>query len=264
MKIIRLIALILCIVVAASVLFGCAASYEIATENGAMYLELHHVGRPDRSVGAVILGLGFESVEELCERVTSYALTEQELDYINDSFGKDEDGRVPILNMDTLQRPSVPGDMIAQESLKWYGDFYELRLDTDESYPTEASGAFTYCSKSEWETRKKWAYSIGEDTFKPSYEFTDGKKIVKYSAGQSTFMQIEYTLKDGDTTRYILEEYRLKTTGDSPCSDTIPYQVHIFGVTGDHYYIYSFDDLGVHPSVEWLSSFGVKDVTVDQ
>jgi len=261
MKIKKLIASVICIVLVSVFIVGCgSASYDIIEENGAMYLELHNV--KSSSQGDVATGLLFESVAELQERVMSSDLSEQELGHIKSFFSKSKDGKIIVPNMNVLQEPSIPQGLFVKERVEWRGQSFDVSLDADKTFSDSFYGFFTYGTKTVYNNYKESAIAT-DGHFIHSVENMEERnaKATIFSTGISKLKHVEYTIKDGDTTLDVVECYRLQTANGYECSDTIPYRVYIFGVTGVHYYYFSLSDLGFRPSVEWLSSFGVKDVT---
>lgn len=260
MKIKKLMFFAICVVLVCVFIVGCgSASYDVVEEGGAMYLDLHNVR--SSSTGDVATGLPFESVAELQERVLFNKLSEEELCHISTYFSKSKNGKIAVLNMNSLQEPVLPQGLTIKNNVEWRGQYIDISLDADETYSDSFYGHYVYCTKTVYDNFRKTALDI-QDHFVYSVENIEDRnaKVTVFSTGTTTLKDVEYTIKYSDTTLNIVERYRLQTTSDLECSDTIPYRVYVFGVTGEHYYYYSFNYLGIRPSVEWLLSLGVRDV----
>ena len=247
------------------------SQYSIIEENGSYYLNFSDGNEPPEEYSSQSATVDFDSLAEMQDAFLNNKLEEYQINQIKDIFPKDSQGRIQIWDMNNLQQPTLPFDLVLG-SVGLTGQRYvffvnSIHADSVSSEsPIQSAGSYFQClmkeSYDEYFKRKyedffeKKTVHLTSTTAGPDRNST----VYDYYTNAAELRQIRYVLTVGSKTLYVDESYILSIIDDLlPVSDTVPSSIEIFGCDNGRYFHVYLSGFSERPSVEWLSSFGLTD-----
>lgn len=235
-------------------LVGCSSKGKIVVENGEYYLVLNTKGSKasddsSSSGNEVAYFINFSSLSELKNDFETMNFTEEEFETINKMAGGGRKVRIPDLSK--LYEPVVPNGH-SLKHIGWGG------LDTIffyYYYDNNTREDVWWCcplTVTKYEDKlKDWERLYGLEIL--SQEREEERNATVYHLEGRPNKIILYSIVDGDKTIRVREEYL--SSGDP----NVPYEVSLLVNDNGLCYLAQLTKLMERPSVECLSSFGVKE-----
>ena len=247
---------ILVVILLFSALGGCnSRGGKVVVENSEYYFVLGDAASKSHDSDNNIYGahIRFSSLKEMKNDFETGNFTEEELKDL--STLADDSGKVQICNLSELYEPIFPASPDDYFVELQGGGYYKFVIAYTENY----GYAHFYIQDKEYydkEADTTWPdksqnITITEKTTEPGrnaniYAFTTNDS-------SKTFIKvILYTITNGDKTLFIEETYYEE-------SSSIPSSIKIVGAQQEMYFQVAISEPKVRPSVEWLSSFGIKE-----
>ena len=234
-------------------------NYDIVVKRGKYYIVFEE-GIEGSTIGLETTTVEFSSLKELKDTILNKTFDRAQLDKMNRVFPKDENG-IMICNPNKLYEPVLPNKMKIREvhlsGLSYFFAIEEIGV---------ANGFFQYHTSEEY--REVFKRDYEEYFFNPLMHITDRRQVADrdavityYNTSKAELKTIQYQIGG----LYILEDYILSCTnaGGLTVSDTVPNSVKIYGKKNGLCFVLSLHGFEERPTVEWLSSFGIREFTDD-
>lgn len=245
--------------------------YDLVRDEAGWYIVLDGYDYEDCLVGFRIVGVSFNSFEEMCMKLATGDFTEQELCQIG-AIERNEDGNIPVCDMDRLYQPIGVTEHII---IDWQGPTYVVSLyDGDINNSSNLMGAYGYLEKEEG---NQMAYEFLNDfdrspevnmEFVPNYDpslqpadeqietIEDRNATVIIHKSYHDFFTSDYKLVkeiiyswEVDGSVYIVREFY-----DSP-EATIPSRMVLLCQAGDVYGYFQISKMQQRYSIEEMSTW---------
>lgn len=240
--------------------------YTITNSEGGIYLNFQE-GNDSASTGeesgSVCGDLTFESLGEMRRVFKNGELTESQIEIIKNAFLKDDKG-ILLCNFDRLYEPTVPIGISGKSVIYSGREEYAFMLTDSNSgmtvtFMNHSSDVYARRYASEY---KNFLDNDRIEFIRKETESNRNATVYYYRTGVVEQKGVQYTIRTSGKTLHVYEEYLLKLYNpDLPSlrvSDTIPFRIRIFGQQGDTYFEVYCSRPETRPTVEWLSSFGLK------
>ena len=159
----------------------------------------------------------------------------------------------------------MPNSLV-YEHISWYGDMYHFSIKKEEFRGYVECYDFDQDQYNQkYEEYRNFPNENHTVTSDIAVEDRNARIVYSYT---STCEQknILYKITAGKSEIYVIEEYVIQSLDEeltdlfNIVSDTIPYSITILGSDGTNYWYGWFMGFEERPSVEWLSSFGLKPI----
>lgn len=198
----------------------------------------------------------FQSLAEMKDDILTNNFSEEEISNIQ-RFLKDENGQIPSFDVQNLYEPTTPADMSFSKIL-WEGS----------SYSFEYNYAGTYGSSFYIKIIPQHSFNTWLEIYFTKYKDQNIRRIMTIetdperdatvyairNAYNEVCKSVLYTIASGEKILYISEFY-------VPESSPGPTYISILGEYHNQYFWISMFDFPERPSLEWLSSFGLREYT---
>ncbi len=238
-------------------------SYTITEINGKHYLNFSDgnewnyddIGNMDYNEVATI---DFNTLSDMKYAIENNTFNKDQIRKIKRDFKRDVNG-IEIINTNELFMPAIPLELTC-EKYCWQGNNYGgLLLSKDDmncSFRISYDKTYNNVFKSEHE--KMISNELITITSIKQQKIRGlSATIYEFYTDISVSREIWYEIAVGNKTLYVIEWYLL-VSYDMPCSETVPYQIKLYGNEnncGFYYYLFDLDEL---PSIDWISSFGIE------
>lgn len=234
-------------------------NYDIVVKNGKYYIVFEEeIGISNG--GVQLSSIRFSSLKELKDTILEKKFSQAQLNTIKNAFPRNESG-IMICNPNMLYEPVLPNKMKTREvhlsGLSYFFAIEEIGV---------ANGFFQYHTSEEY--REVFKRDYEEYFFNPLMYITDRRQVADrdavityYNTSKAELKTIQYQIGG----LYILEDYILSCTnaGGLTVSDTVPTSVKIYGKKNGLCFVLYLHGFEERPTVEWLSSFGIREFTDD-
>lgn len=219
--------------------------YTLFWEDGKSYME-YHPGEGNEASDGNALAIAhyptFSSIREMREKLITGDLAEEEITELMRNAPKDSDV-VEICNINKLYEATYPKDMTLKR-IKLFGTGYSFELDNGYIICTSKDG---YLSEFDRIYNGK---GFGGITILSVEKVADrNAEVTRYDNVGTECSWVRYTNETDYGTQYVMEIYM---------EDTLML-VYIFGTSNGGYYHADFSGLEERPSLEWISSFGLRE-----
>lgn len=240
--------------------------YSITQKNEKFYINFRDrfVTNPYPPMGLIsVPNMTFSSVKEMQQTILNGGISDEKLAemqyYAETTAGPDR--RLEIVDITTVYEPLLPGEFTVYEVEFWLTEYF---LDFTGTF----DGACAVKTKSYWETDQMRYTTMSDFSQILSDEIIEDRNArrIHYKSSTGEFVTLQYDIVLENMTLTVYEQYCLDYYMDidwarGKISDTVPYDVHVFGVFGaddQTYFRYYFDNAPTErPSVAWLSSLGI-------
>lgn len=220
--------------------------YTLFWENGKSYMQLVSVPDDESSNGSfsqVINYPEFSSVREMKQKLSMGDLTEEEIEALM-VYAPDNANTIEVCDINSLYEAIYPND-ITMKYIIYYGQTYSFALD----------GGYISCLTQEaYHSKFDRDYNgtnLSDNIVITSERTVDDRNAEElvYNYYGTEIRRVRYSNETSHGTQYILEIYR----------EGVINGVYIFGTSNGAYYGVYMHDLEERPSIEWLSSFGLRE-----
>lgn len=197
--------------------------------------------------GSQLAYIPFESMKKFKDTITNGLLTDSDKELIAWAVRVYSDNKTCDLN--NLYEPIMPQGSNAGE-VGWYVDYYSFNIRKDEVYKGHIK-VFTENDYNTFYIRDYENFLDEKDTV-TKVENIDGVETIYYYWSHYSYKNVRYTLQSGNKTVIVDKKFDLGK------SETVPYDIKLYCVEGNKYYIVNFDKVYEDPSDDWLLQFGLK------
>ncbi len=207
----------------------------------------------------------FSSLAEMRDKIKNNTLSDHERATVKLAFPKDENG-IKMFNINQMYQPVYPEGFICANDVLWTGDRYSVYVH--ESSNVDFGGYFAILSRQDYEEELEWnfinpfSHINYTEILSEKEGIWDGVPCTEYvyNTPISTIKRIFIEYIDGEDHYFITIAYLLDHSNPNvslTISDSIPYQVRIWGETDGQCYSMSLFDFSTAPTLEFLTSFGI-------
>lgn len=207
----------------------------------------------------IISGLYFDTMEEFKNTVTNGLLTDSQKRHMVLAFSKDSTGAIKICDFNNLYVPQLPANSSVSE-VYWEGETYSFFLTLNDGvsgslgYLTEEIYNYIYLDYLNFFDRDLITVTKIET-------LENGRVVTYYNTRGGEFMNVRYTLTDGDKTIVVEKEFTLSLYDNSHgfhVSSSVPDSVNLYGSYDDEFFHVLLRDFTTDPTDEWILSFGLE------
>ena len=267
-----------CIIAIALSILGCgkeeseqltkAAPYELKEENGKFYILFLEEYLESKKTGNVTSGAStqiaadsariFSSVTELKNDLETGNLSETILASLS---RKAKNGVLEIPDPDKICDVVLPTGLDVV-SVFWNITSYEIQLSWDSNKNTEWTFITVDLEGDLYDTQfnkyiVNYADAASVVISDRTIEDRNAREFI-YTNNSGKYKQFLYQIESDGRTLYIQEMYRLESNYDRFVSETVPENVQILCKEDGVSWFTYFNGFEERPSIEWLTSFGVK------
>ena len=243
---------VLCLVF---VLMGCrseSTEYALIHENGHYYVDMNLGPKPKYNAYITAIGgtLRFDSLDEMVRDFQTGNFSEEEFKEL-EKFYRGDDGRIEIPNLSNLAEPIAPASLGAYR-IHVSGDSWSFNYK-----PANAKNAHVYISDAVYHNKlvEEFLHYEAKLSERNQVAVTQvperNARVYTWVANGKTCKRILYSISANETVYYVNELY-----ADAE-GETIVNVYLWFEYQGEYLYV-TINEPTERPSVEWLTSFGVK------
>lgn len=202
----------------------------------------------DSSHSGMKLGyIPFETMKDFKDTITKGLWNDGHKDYIAWAVRVYSNNKTCDLN--NLYEPIMPQGSIIYE-VGWNLDSYYFMIGKDDVY----FGFLNVVSEENYNDIYVRDYEnfLDEKDTVTKVENIDGVETIYYYWSHYSYKNVRYTLQSGNKTVIVDKKFDLGK------SETVPYDIKLYCVEGNKYYIVNFDKVYDDPTDEWLLQFGLK------
>jgi len=243
--------------------------YSLSVKNGNGYINFADGNDEDDKNGSLPGSIEFANLAEMRQTFLSNSLHEDQEAILKTAFSKTQEG-ILLFGFDQLYQP-ICSDDIKQEVVSLSRNGYYFKMSNEQLFGTTSLGVMS---------KENYTYRF-DNYYKPYEHILDLITITKQeedlfngvpceivehevlSSGKQ-FRTITFSVMDEDKTLYISILYRLENasnTSELMQSETLPYEVRIFGEMDNQYFYVRVENPTTPPTLEFLTSFGITPYT---
>ncbi len=236
--------------------YGTHSDYTLVTEGERMYIiydgpqyEPNHIGQEE------IPHIEFSSVKEMKNSIIQKTLTEQEKQELS-KFSRDEEGNIPICNLNDLYVPLLPEGEIRY--MEWLGEEYKFSLNSDKG---DHYGTLEILPKEAYNKEFSHEYQDifeNENKHITNTETVGNKTITNYYVTVQGFTEVQTKLTAENKVFYIMASYSGTLKNEAEISAATPYSIKCYCEEGTQRYIIYLSTPSAMPSEEWFLAFGLE------
>lgn len=242
--------------------------YTVSRVGDAYYLNFtggNELTEQENKLHISVANVFFSSLAEMRDKIKNNTLSDYERATVKLAFPKDENG-IKMFNINQMYQPVYPEGFICANDVLWTGDRYSVYVH--ESSNVDFGGYFAILSRQDYEEELEWnlinpfSHINYTEILSEKEGIWDGVPCTEYvyNTPISTIKRIFIEYIDGEDHYFITIAYLLDHSNPNvslTISDSIPYQVRIWGETDGQCYSMRLFDFSTTPTLEFLTSFGI-------
>lgn len=200
--------------------------------------------------GLIAPELYFSSVAEMYSTIKNGLLSTDQIEMIYQVFPKNNQGNVPLFDLDMVYEPIIPSALGRVETVSWHGVGYEVYHD---------NGIFSFLPFDKYQLTFETEYINCFDNWTILSQTTNdesGTTETICSSRLGKYKRIQYELEAVGVSWYVDELYALEGT-NHPTSETTPYQITMYGSKNGVGFINCIMQPSKPISINTLSSCGI-------